>query len=86
MQATEDWVRDDLSHVLLLVRLRWLARDVLVDALVGSGVIEVGLILLHCLMEMALAQYEEEVEAFAPHIAKESLANGVALGRLIGHG
>ena len=51
-------MRDDLSHVLLLFRLRWLPRDVLPDALVGSGVIEVGLILLHCLMEMALAQYE----------------------------
>ena len=54
MQATKDWVRDDLSPVLLLLRLLWRARDVLVNALVGPGVIEVGLILLYCLIEMAV--------------------------------
>jgi len=43
-------------------------------------VIEIGLILLHCLAEMALAQDEEEVQAFAPHAAQESLANGVGFG------
>ena len=85
MQSTEDWVRDDLSHGLLLRLLRR-ARDVLADALVRSGVIEEGLILLHCLVEMALVQDQEEVEAFAPYTAQESLADGVGLGRLIGRG
>ena len=48
--------------------------------------IEVGLILLHCLVQMALVQDEEEIETFAPYTAQESLANGVGLGRLIGFG
>ena len=86
MQATEDWLSDDLAPVLLLLRLLWRAGDALVDALVRSGVIEVGLNLLHCLLEMALAQNKEEVEAFAPHTAQKSLANGVGLGCLIGCG
>ena len=79
-------MRDDLSHVLVLFRLLWLARDVLVDALVQPGVIEVGLILLDCLMDVALAEDQEEVEAFAPHSSQESLANGVGLGCLMGRG
>jgi len=49
-------------------------------------VIEVGLVLLHDLAEMAVVEDEEEVEAFAPHTAQESLAYGVGLGRLIGRG
>ena len=85
MQSTKDWVRDDLSHVLRL-RLLWRAWDVLADALVRPGVIEVSLILLHCLVEMALVQDQEEVEAFAPYTTQESLANGVGLGSLIGRG
>lgn len=79
-------MRDGLSYVLLLFRLLSLARDVLIDALAGPGVIEVSLILLHCLIEMALAQNKAKVEAFAPHTAQESLANGIGLGRLIGPG
>ena len=47
MQAAEDRVRDDLSLVLLLFRLLWQARGVLVDAVMGPGVIEVGLTLFH---------------------------------------
>ena len=86
MQATEDWLSDDLAPVLLLLRLLWRAGDALLDALVRPGVIEVGLILLHCLLEMALAQDNEEVKAFAPHTAQESLANGIDLGCLIGRG
>ena len=35
---------------------------------------------------MALIQNQEEVEAFPPHAAQESLANGVGLGRLIRRG
>ena len=48
--------------------------------------IEVGLVLLHGPAEMALIEDEEEVQAFAPHTAQESLANGIGLGRLIGCG
>ena len=73
-------MRDDLSHVLLLFRLRWLARGWAYDALVGPGVIEVGLILLHCLMEMALAQYKQEVEAFSSHTAQEASHTALAFG------
>ena len=57
VQSTEDGVRDDPCPVLLL-RLLWRAWDALVDALVRSGVIEIGLILLQGLMEMVLIEDE----------------------------
>lgn len=82
MQAAEDRVSHDRSHVLLWL-LRW-TGNALVDALLRPGVIEVGLILLQCLAEMTFVQDEEEVEAFAPYTAQESLANGIGHGRLIG--
>jgi hypothetical protein len=84
MQATEDGVGD---HLAIRLWLNWLvkgARDALLHALVWPGVIEVGLILLHYPAEMALAQNEEEVQAFAPYTTQESLTNGVYFGRLIG--
>ena len=55
MQATKDGEGDDLSRLLQVIWLVWLARDTLLDALVGTGVIEVGLILLHGSIEMAFA-------------------------------
>ena len=58
----------------------------LVQALMRPCMVKVGLILLHDLAQMLLAQDEEEIEAFPPHAAQESLANGVGLGNLIGRG
>ena len=48
--------------------------------------IEVGLVLPDDLAEMRLIEDEEEVQAYAPQTAQESLANGVGLGCLIGSG
>ena len=48
--------------------------------------IEVGLVLPHDLAEMRLIEDEEEVQAFAPYTAQESLTNGVGFGCLIGRG
>ena len=48
--------------------------------------IEVGLVLLHDLAEMTLVEDEEEIQAFAPHTAQESLANGVGLAGFIRRG
>jgi hypothetical protein len=80
MQATEDRERDDLVPVWLLLRLLWGAGDALVPALVRSGLVEIGLILLHGPIEMALIEDEEVVQAFPPHTAQESLANGIGFG------
>ena len=61
MQATEDRPGDDLAPGVLLLRLlRW-ARYMLVDALVGPGMVEIDLILLHDLAQMALIQDQEEI-------------------------
>jgi hypothetical protein len=79
MQATEEWLGTDLALGRLLLRLLCWARDVLVDALVRLGMVEVGLILLHCPIEMPLTQNEGEIEAFPPHAAQKLLANGVGL-------
>ena len=48
--------------------------------------IEVGLNLLHFLIEMQVAQDEGKVRGFPPHTAQKSLTNGAGLGRLIGRG
>ena len=48
--------------------------------------VEVGLILLHDLAQMALIEDEEKVQAFAPQAAQKSLADGIGLRRLIGCG
>jgi len=48
--------------------------------------IEIDLILLHGSIELPLAQDNEEVQAFTPYTAQESLANSVGLGSLIGRG
>jgi hypothetical protein len=58
MQATEDRERDDLAPVLLLLCLLWGAGEALVQALVWSGLVEISLILLQGLMEMALIEDE----------------------------
>jgi hypothetical protein len=47
---------------------------------VRPGVVEIGLILLHCLVEMPLVQDKEEVEVFTPYTAEESLANDIDFG------
>jgi len=86
VQAAQYGASDDLFAPRWLSPLQQLTWDSLPNTLVGSRVVEVGLVLLHCLMEMALAQYKEEVEAFSPHTAQESLANGVGFGCLIGRG
>lgn len=86
MQATEDWLGDDLAPGYLRLRLFCWAGDLLVDALVRSGMVEIDLILLHDLAQMLLAQDEEEVEAFPPHAAQKPLTDGVGLRRLIGCG
>jgi len=86
MQATEDWLGDDLALGFLLLRLFCWAGDLLVDSLVWPGMIEIGLILLHRPIEMSLTQDQEEIKAFPPRAAQESLANGIGLGRLIGRG
>ena len=54
MQATEDRVSDDLALVLLLFRQLWRAGEALVPALVRSGLVEIGLILLHDLAQMVV--------------------------------
>ena len=61
MQATEDRESDDLAPVLLLLRRLWGAGEALAQALVRPGLVEIGLILLHDLAEMLLAQDQEEV-------------------------
>ena len=85
MKATEDGVGDDLSGSLRLMRfLR--AGDALLDPLVWSGVIEVGLVLLDCPIQMAPVENEETVQALSPYTTQKSFADSVGLGRLIGCG
>ena len=85
MKTTEDGVGDDLSGSMRLIRsLR--AGDVLLDALVRPGVIEVGLVLLDCPIQMALVEDEEIVEALSPYTPQKSFADSVGFGRLIGCG
>jgi hypothetical protein len=79
MQATEDWLGDDLAPGFLLLHLFCWAGDVLLDALVRSGMVEIGLILLHRPIEMSLTQDEEEVEAFPPHAAQPRNRSQMAL-------
>jgi hypothetical protein len=60
MQAAENRVRHDSAR--RRQRL-WLARDALVDTLVGPRVIEVGDVFLDDAVKMALAEDEEVVQA-----------------------
>ena len=60
VQATEDWVGHNPTS--LGRRLGW-AGDTLLDALMGSCVIEVGHVLLDDAVEMALVEEQEEVQA-----------------------
>ena len=61
MQATEDRESNDLAPVRLLLRLFCWARNALAQALVRSGLVEIGLILLHDLAQMALIENEKEI-------------------------
>jgi len=58
-----------------------LARNTLLDPLVGPGVVEVLHVLLHHSGQMTFAQ--EVIEALSPQAAQEALANGVRLWRSI---
>ena len=78
MQAAEDRVRHDSAG---LGQRLWLARDSLVDTLVGPRVIEVGDVFLDDAVKMALAEYEEVVQAFSAETPQESFADGVGLWR-----
>jgi hypothetical protein len=80
MQATKDRESDDLAPVLLLLRRLWRAGEALVQALVRPGQVEIDLILLHDLAQMAPIENEKEIEAFPPHAAQKALANGVGFG------
>ena len=84
MQAAQHGERDDLSARRRLISSLRLAGYALLDALVGSGVIEVRLILLHHPLQMSLAQDEEEVQALSPHTAQKALTVSIRLRRLIG--
>ena len=51
-----------------------------------ASFIEVALVLTEGPVEVTLIEDEEEVEAFAPQAAQESLADGIGLGCLDGSG
>jgi hypothetical protein len=85
IKATEDGGRDDLSSCLQLIRLLR-AGDALLDALVWSSVVEVGLVLPGCPIEMALVENEEKVQALSPYTTQEPFADREGFGRLIGCG
>jgi len=85
MKTTEDGVGDDLSGAMRPIRLPR-AGDALLDALVWSCVIEVGLVLVDCPIQMAFIENEEVVQTLSPYTAQKSFADSVGLGRLIGCG
>jgi len=81
MQSTEDRVRDNLFCSVQLIRLSW-AGDMLLDSLVRSTVVEVGLVFFDGPIEVALAEDEAEVQALSADTAQESFASRVGLGCL----
>ena len=86
MQSAENRVSDDRSRRLLQWRCIRAAGDTLVDPLVWASFIEVVLVLPYDPAEVTLIEDEEEVQAFSPQAAQESLADGISLGSLKGSG
>ena len=58
-----------------------MARDALLETLVGPCIIEVGDVFLDDAVKMALAEDEEVVEALPAQTPQESFADGVGLWR-----
>ena len=77
MQTTQHRTRCDFPTGWRCLWSLWLARNALLDALMGSGVVEVFLVLLHHSVQMALPQDQKVVEALSPQAADETLADCV---------
>ncbi len=83
MNSPQHGERDDLStHRRFIFSLRR-ARYSLLYPLVRPGVIEVSLILLHHLLQMSLAQDEEEVQTLPSHTAQKALTVSIRFRCLI---
>ncbi len=67
-----------------LGKARRLARNLLVDALVRSSVVEIMDVLLHDAIGMPFTEDDEVIQTFAPETAQEALADRIGLGRAIG--
>jgi hypothetical protein len=79
----EPWLRDDLPTWCWRIGSLWLAGNALRYSLVGSGMVEVRLVLLHQPMQMSFAEDEEEIQALPSHTAQEAFADGICLGRAV---
>ncbi len=82
VQSTQDRARDDLTTFLTcwnnpIIRL----RDLLLDALMRSGTIEVLNIGVQHPLELLLMQDKQMIETFSTDTAEEPLTDGIRAGR-----
>ena len=79
MQATEYRHTDNLT--VRMVGQVWGTWDALVNALMGSGLVEIGNIFGHNASEMTFAQDKHVVQAFASQTAHKTLAKCIRARR-----
>ena len=85
MQATQDWQGEDLGIISM-----WRNRptipfwNLLPDALMRSGLIEVLDIGTQDTMQLLLLQDEQVIETLAPHTAQKAFTDGIGPWRVIG--
>ena len=77
MQTAQYGARDERPDHLWPSASHWMAWDSLPSTLVGSRVVEVLLVVLHCAVQVSLAQDQEVVQAFSPHTTQKPLADRV---------
>ncbi len=82
VQSTQDRARDDLTTFLTcwnnpIIRL----RDLLLDALMRSGTIEVLNIGVQHPLELLLMQDKQMIETFSTDTSEEPLTDGIRAGR-----
>jgi len=85
MQATQDWQGEDLaSLVIQRNRLPGAVWDLLPDALMRPGLVEVLDIGTQDTMQLLLLQDEQVIEALVPHAAHKPFTNGIGSRRQVG--
>jgi len=81
MQAAQDREGDDLATCMLCWQgSGFLLRNLLLDALMRSGSVEVGDISIEDPLELLLMQDEQVIETLTPHTAQEALTDGIGTG------
>src|SRR5215472_14414881 len=85
MQAAQDWEGDDLATCRMWRHgSSFLLRNLLLDALMRSGLVEVRLIGFHDQLELLLMQDEQVIETLSPHTPQKPFTDRIGSRCLVG--